>query len=202
MIFLESISVGDLETNCYLVGQENSFVLIDPGSEPKKIAEQLAIVKNKCKAIICTHGHYDHIGAVASLKKEFSIPVWLHEDDEELLERMFQVFGVERFAVDRLLKTDEVLHFGDGDLKVIHTPGHTPGGICLYTDGIALTGDTLFADGYLGRTDLPGGSDIQIMDSLQKLLELPDNTKVYPGHGPASTIAKEKELHHKVGQRT
>ncbi len=202
-VLIDQCAVGELGTNCYLVGNEDSCFLVDPGADVERIISLVSRHSSRVTLIICTHAHYDHIGAVARLKKEYTVPVLLHEADREVLEWTFTEFGVERFDVDRWLKDGDPAPFpspnlgrGEGEgLRVLHAPGHSPGGICLVADTFVITGDTVFADGYLGRTDLPGGSERAIAASLRKIMALPDGLVIYPGHGPSSTIGREKELH-------
>lgn len=213
MMNVQTIPVGMLDTNCYIVSVGKNALVIDPGGEADKIVPGLRVNGlTSLKAIVCTHGHYDHIGAVAALKKKFNIPVYIHENEKEVLEGTFMMFGVERFTVDRWIKDGDEIQFTNDDLrltnekrseigdrkstlKVLHTPGHTPGGICLYNDDVVFTGDTVFAEGYLGRTDLPGGSDREMSTSMLKVLQLPEKLIIYPGHGPKSTIGEERSLH-------
>jgi hydroxyacylglutathione hydrolase len=215
---IETCVVGELGTNCYIVSNDHGVLLIDPGAEPEKILP-LVTCHLPLEAIVCTHGHYDHIGAVAYFQRKYQVPVHVHEAEKEVLEFMFTYLGVERFKVDHWLKAGERIRISNGKcqmsnyeiprdriknlkfeighltLSVLHTPGHSPGGICLYNEEFIITGDTLFAGGYLGRTDWPGGSDEQLQRSAQKILQLPEELKIYPGHGPASTIGREKKLH-------
>ena len=149
-------------------------------------------------AIYNTHGHIDHVGAVAAIKKELGIPFAMHPADRFLLEilpdqaRMFGVRGGEVPTIDRELAHDDEVAVGAHKGKVIHTPGHSPGGVCFAFDDIVFVGDTLFA-GSIGRTDLPGGSLDQLLGHIkERLLSLDDNTKVLSGHGPASSIGVER----------
>lgn len=198
---IKIIPVGILETNCYILSDPETLkgIIVDPGDESEKIAETVEEAGLTIKYIINTHGHYDHIGADLKLKKHFNAQVLVHEKDGPLMENpmlnlSFMKPHVETASLkpDRLLKEGDEIAAGAISLKVIHTPGHTPGCICLLGDGFILTGDTLFA-GSAGRTDLPGGSYEDIIESIQiKLKQLPDALKVYPGHGPSSTIGEEK----------
>lgn len=205
-MLIRTCIVGELETNCYLVGDDKEFFLVDPGSEPEKIMSKVKSQKSKVKAIICTHGHYDHIGAVAELKRKFKVPVYMHEQEKLVLKAMYGFYGVEQFKIDRWLRDGDIINFkeegegvgvdvGEVKLTVMHTPGHSPGSICLYNDEFVITGDTVFADGYLGRTDLPSGSQEEIEKSAKKVFSLPEKLVVYPGHGSSSSIGKERRLH-------
>lgn len=199
---LKTLIVGPLEVNCYILWDSNSreAFVIDPGGDAKDIKEALAQDKIKAKYIINTHGHFDHVGGNAELKSESGAPLAIHASDAVLLEDAHEhavMFGVKtpkQPAPDILLEDGAVLEAGAIKLRVIHTPGHTRGGICLYDEahGLLFTGDTLFA-GSIGRTDFPGGSYEEIMRSIKtRILTLGDGVKVYPGHGPGSTIGEEK----------
>ena len=178
-----NLIVGELEVNCYLVGdrEKNEWLVIDPGGDEEKILEAIEKRKADIKFIINTHGHPDHTGANNIIKKETGAPLYIHKEDASLLSKP-----------DHFLKEGDILPLGDTSLKVIHTPGHTRGGICLLAPEALFSGDTLFA-GSIGRTDLPGGSLPVLLRSIRdKLFSLPENTKVYPGHGPQTTIGEEK----------
>lgn len=200
-IFIEIITVSGIETNCYLVGNANEAVLIDPGEDADRIIGMIKKRNVKVVKIVLTHGHADHIGAVPELRKFTGAPVLIHSEDAIMLTdamaNLSAVFDLP-FATE---PADKLLHDGDeitaGDLKliVLATPGHTPGGISLYEKnaGVVFTGDALFA-GSIGRTDFPRASHQQLIEAIKKkLLTLPDETIIYPGHGPQSTIGQEKE---------
>ncbi len=184
---IETIKVGELRTNCYIITDNDEAIVVDPGFETEKIASHLK--KIKVKAIILTHGHYDHATEAFKLKEITGASVLIHKDDEAMM-----VFTTQKRA-DGYLNDNETFEIGHLTFDIIWTPGHTPGGICLYSkkENILISGDTLFAGTY-GRTDLPGSSQAQMELSLKKLLKLPPNTKVYPGHGIATTIGDEKNL--------
>ena len=180
-------TVGWLSTNCYVVGCEETkeAVLIDPGIENKREAEEiLNFIKQNSfhiKYIINTHGHPDHIAGNTIMKKATGAPILIHENDAV------------RVHADRKLRDGDVLHVGSLKLVVLHTPGHTKGGISLLGDKVVFTGDTLFPSS-IGRTDFPGGSYEDLIQSIRtKLLSLPDSFKVYPGHESSTTIGKEKK---------
>ena len=190
---IHKLVVGGLSTNCYVVVSEkgNAFI-VDPGDDADRIRDFLSQNNIKAQFIVHTHGHFDHIKADAAL----GLPVYIHEKDASLIQSphnspMSELFGpVEAVTPQRLLKdTDEII-LDELVFKVIDTPGHTPGGICLLGDGILFSGDTLFRDG-VGRTDFPGASSRQLQNSLKKLFNLRAETVVYPGHGPETTIQKE-----------
>ena len=191
-------------TNTYIIQDEitKETMVVDPGAEPEKIIEMLDVLEAKVKYIYLTHCHGDHIGAVNALKKAKGGKVVIHRIDAEGLKddkiSLTTYLGIyEQFEADARLNDGDLLHLGNLELKVIHTPGHTAGGTSLYceSEGFVITGDTLFR-GTWGRTDLVTGSLEQIMDSIvNKLLVLPDNTLVYPGHGRATMIWEEKPIY-------
>ncbi len=199
-MILESLPTGPLQVNCYILGCETTrhAAVIDPGGDVEQI---LALVKKlnlKVQMVINTHGHFDHIGGNRQLIEATGAELLLHRDDEKLLGLAADhaaAYGLNAEAspqAQRLLEGDEVLPLGELMIRVLHTPGHTPGGVCLLVEDQLIVGDTLFA-GSIGRTDLPGGNHQQLIDSIQvKLLPLPDSTGVHPGHGPATTIGREK----------
>ena len=196
-MFVERIVVGMMETNCYIAGDEKTgeVFIIDPGSDHKKIKNLIKSKNLTAKAVVNTHGHGDHIGSDG----DFGLPVWIHELDAEFLQdpskNLSGMFGflLRTKPADRLLKEGDVLKIGNESLEVIHTPGHTPGGISLKGDGIVFTGDTLFCEG-IGRTDFAYGSEEDIITSIkEKLFKLADDYVVYPGHGPTTTIGNEKK---------
>ena len=196
------VVVGPLGVNCLLLGCEatGQGVVVDPGGDVERI---MAVVQKRglnVTAIINTHGHFDHVGGNRRLKEATGAELLIHRDDEPLLGRVADVAGMYGMrgenspAPDRYLEDGLVIPFGRHTLQVIHTPGHTPGGCCLYLEAERklLSGDTLFADG-VGRTDLPGGSYEQLTTSIRtRLFLLPDDLEVWPGHGPATTIGHEK----------
>jgi hydroxyacylglutathione hydrolase len=186
-MIVKCFKVGWLSTNCYVVGCEETkeAVLIDPGLESEAEAELiLDYIRQNCfsiKYIINTHGHPDHISGNPAMKEGTGAPILIHEN------------GDDRVQADRKLRDGDVIQVGNFELNVLHTPGHTPCGICLLGDNVVFTGDSLFA-GSIGRTDFPGGSFQQLMKSIKtKLLPLPDSFKVYPGHESFSTIGDEKK---------
>jgi glyoxylase-like metal-dependent hydrolase (beta-lactamase superfamily II) len=187
-MILESLTVGFFETNCYILGDRKTgdAVIVDPGDEGARILKKIEDLGLNPSCIINTHGHVDHIGAVAYLRKRLkNIKLYIHEADAQMLP------GLETDTLFFLKDGDEVTA-GGLRFKVIHTPGHTPGGISLLINGHLFSGDSLFY-GSIGRTDLPGGSTRQLIRCLkEKILTLPGKTIVHPGHGPASTIEDEK----------
>lgn len=195
-MYIETIVVGMMEANCYIVGDKSTkeVFIIDPGADYKKIKNIIDRDNLKPKAVINTHGHGDHIGA----DSEFNLPIWIHRLDAEFLQDPSKnLSGMLGFLLKtkkakRLLKDKDILKIGNVKLKVLHTPGHTPGSICLKADKVVFTGDTLFHEG-VGRTDFAYGSQEDIIRAIkEKLFTLDDSYIVYPGHGPASTIGHEK----------
>jgi hydroxyacylglutathione hydrolase len=191
---------GIFESNTYILSDERECVVIDCGVNTREIMD---IVESKglhVKYIILTHGHFDHTYHVKSLKEKTGAKLCLHEDELELYQnpmlngsRMFGAGrGFETSAPDILLKDGQKLQAADLNLEIIHTPGHSPGSICILSGSTLFTGDTLFAMS-IGRTDFPGGSHKAMTESLQKLFTLDDSIEVYPGHGPKTTIGYEKE---------
>jgi len=192
--------MGPLGTNCYLVWDEvsNEGMLIDPAGRPERIAEILADFHGKVKYIVLTHGHADHVAGVKAAKAKTGAPILIHAADAPMLldyENMIaRYMGISEPlpTADKELSGGEKLQLGSCEFEVLHTPGHTEGGICLLGEGVLFSGDTLFAGSY-GRYDLPGGNWGKLQDSLSSLLALPGETLVYPGHGEATTIAREQE---------
>jgi hydroxyacylglutathione hydrolase len=201
-MILKTLVVGPFASNCYIVGSESSKhgIIIDPGAEAKLILSTVNDLGMTVSLILVTHTHIDHIGALAPVKEGTGAKFAIHEAEATaglgMFSRMLSSMSGGSFnqppKPDRLLKDGDTIDIDDLSLTVLHTPGHSPGGISLYGHGILFSGDTLFNCG-IGRTDFPGCSYEQIMDSIKnKLMTLPDETIVYPGHGPATTIGKEK----------
>jgi hydroxyacylglutathione hydrolase len=184
------LTVGPWPMNCYIVGDETSREawVVDPGAEVERIQAELQSGGWRLVAIVQTHGHPDHIAGTATLRAASGVPVLAHADDLPLFadERIRQ-YGGEPLVPDRLLRDGETLTLGATSFAILHVPGHTPGHIALVGGGACLSGDVIFRIG-CGRTDLPGG-DMQALErSLSSLLALPDETAIYPGHGPATTV--------------
>ena len=190
MLALHTLTLGAYQTNCYILHQEDSSScgVIDPGYTPEVILDFLAGKGLKLEAILLTHGHFDHVGAVRDLAAETGCKVYLNPDDLSMPPRM---------TAGPLYYTDT---YSDGDtlspagipFQVLSTPGHTPGSVCLIAENYLFSGDTLFA-GSRGRTDLPGGSTRAILESLRRLAALPQDYSVHPGHGESTTLAWEKQ---------
>ena len=195
-MLIKTLPVGQLETNCYVVTNENSLesVVIDPGDELNTILDYLESNHLKCAAIFITHGHYDHVGAAAGLKAETGAPLYMNARDDAAR-------GVDFHMPYRMEPNDR--SYDDGDVieaaglrfTVLATPGHTPGGVTLVCEDALFTGDTLFK-GSCGRTDLPGGDMEQELNSLRRICELPGDYEVYPGHMDFSTLEREREFNY------
>jgi hydroxyacylglutathione hydrolase len=199
-VIIDRLTVGPFGTNCYILGDESNRegMVIDPGDDVKGILTRAGELKLNIKQIVLTHGHIDHIGALKPLKEATGAEISMHPADAKSLANralgvLFGLFYPPAPPPDRLLNEGDTIQVGEVKLKVLHTPGHTPGGISLAGDGVVFTGDTLFKES-IGRTDLPGGNHSEIIRSIRhKLLTLPDETVVYPGHGPETTIGTERE---------
>ncbi|MHC4556701.1 MAG: MBL fold metallo-hydrolase [Planctomycetota bacterium] len=201
---IDRLILGAYETNCYILRNNdaaNDCLVIDPGLEAGKLIDFLKQEKLNPVAVVLTHGHIDHIAGLAVLRNQFpDIKVYIHKLDAEMLTEPQTNLSAMTGAAFRTepedfsLEEQSLIEQVDVKLLVLHTPGHTPGGISLYAkdDGIVFVGDTLFADS-IGRTDFPNGSLSQLLNSIKgKLFTLPDETKVYPGHGPITTVGHEK----------
>jgi hydroxyacylglutathione hydrolase len=195
-----SLIVGPLETNCYLVYCPETLecAVVDPGAEAGNITRQIAEKELKPRLILNTHGHVDHIGANKDIKDKYDIPLFIHSADSPMLESVLQTeMGLFLGAkdsppADHFLDDEEEIKIGKSHLKVIHTPGHSPGSVSFLGDGFLLSGDTLFFGG-VGRTDLPGGSWQELVSSIKnKILTMPEDMIVLPGHGPHTTVGEEK----------
>ena len=200
-MIIKNIVVGPLEVNCYILGCEDTkeAAIIDPGDNADEIISNIEKEGLKPKFIINTHAHFDHIGGVKVIQDHFKIDFILHEGDLFLVENASEqatAFGLKPISkpvVNKNVTNGEKVNLGNKSITVIHTPGHSPGGVCYYSDNNVFVGDTLFA-GSIGRTDLPGGSYDTLINSIKEnLFPLGDSTIVYPGHGPSTTIGNEKE---------
>lgn len=188
---IHTLVVGPIETNCYIVEDEQTkeAIIIDPGEDANKIFNFLETHPLKIRYIVITHGHFDHVGANWEIKEKTKALILIHELDVPMLS-ITSSPKADRYLVDK-----DQIDVGNLSFTVLHTPGHTPGGICLYNERerVLFSGDTLFAGTY-GRTDLPYSSEKDMKKSLEKLLKLPPETKVYPGHGKPTTIGSEQNV--------
>ncbi|HEX77666.1 MAG TPA: MBL fold metallo-hydrolase [Dehalococcoidia bacterium] len=199
-MLIKRLVVGPFASNCYIVGTETSgeALVIDPGDQPDKILRAVEESKLACKLIVATHAHIDHISGVRKLKEATGARFALHQAEAahlghgSSLASMFGVYYDPPPQPDLWLDEGDVVELGELSFRVVHTPGHTPGGISLIGHGVVFSGDTLFNFG-IGRTDFPGGSYEQLQDSIRtKLMVLPDDTVVLSGHGPQTTIGAER----------
>jgi len=196
-----SLVVGPLETNCYLVWdtQTHQAAIIDPGGDADAIVDCAASNGLDVKYVLLTHGHPDHCFVAGDLEKRYGAEVCMHEADIEqvkqglaLAELFYDVSSFVEVSPSKLLNDGDVLRLGESAIEVIHTPGHSPGGLCFVTDAGVFCGDTVFA-GSIGRTDFPGGSHTELIASIDtKLLPMTDDTPLYPGHGPCTTVGRER----------
>lgn len=210
MEIFEHLVVGPLQCNCYIVGDPESkeAIVIDPGDDADRLAESLAEKQLTVTAIVATHAHFDHIVAAERLRVLTGAPFYLHAEDKPLLEWMQEsgrlFLGMELPPppeVDTEAREGDRLRAGSMGLEVVHTPGHSPGSISLVAEDALFSGDTLFA-GSIGRTDLPGGDTQALLDAVKdKLFRLGADLVVYPGHGPATTLAAEQETNPFVGKQ-
>ncbi|GBR77402.1 putative Zn-dependent hydrolases of the beta-lactamase fold [Candidatus Termititenax dinenymphae] len=189
MLTVECVKVGPIHTNCYLAAYDGHTLIIDPGAEAEKIIKKITELNLKPLAVINTHGHWDHIMADNKIKTKYNIPLYIPAEDQKLIEGQKDSYHIDELAVDLWYKDSLPL---DLPLTLISTPGHTPGSTCLLLDNNLFAGDMMFAGGYLGRTDFPGGSDVDIQKSLHKLLKLDDSVLVWPGHDESTSIGQER----------
>lgn len=198
-MILKRLPTGMLTSNCYIIGDNGEGIIIDPGADSHDILEMSNQNNLKIKYIILTHAHIDHIISVDKIRYKLEAKVLLHVDDATSLSNSWlngsKLFGLEKTfkEADMLVKDGDIVRAGGLEFEIIHTPGHTPGGICIKTKDIIFTGDTLFRMS-IGRTDLGNGDQDALMNSInKKLMNLDDKTLVYPGHGTATTIGYERK---------
>jgi hydroxyacylglutathione hydrolase len=182
---LRKLVVGPYQANCYILGDKETGegLVIDPGDEVFRIVKEISHLGLTVRYILMTHGHIDHVGGAQELRRITQAPVWIHPLDA----------GGLGFRQDGDLVDGQDIVVGRYTLSVIHTPGHSPGGVCFHTAGAVFTGDTLFA-GSIGRTDFPGGNHPQLIKGvMEKIFPLGDDVRVYPGHGPSTTVGRERK---------
>jgi glyoxylase-like metal-dependent hydrolase (beta-lactamase superfamily II) len=183
---LRRLVVGQLQTNCYVMGDEKTKkgIVIDPGDESYRILDVIEELDLDVVYILLTHGHFDHTGAADELRYRLKVPIGMNALDRSMVP----------FEPDMLLKEGDMLKMGRFQIRVIHVPGHSPGSLCYFVTGALFCGDVLFM-GSVGRTDFPGGSHQRLIQGITtKLLPLGDHVRVYPGHGPATTMGRERAL--------
>ena len=202
-MIIDVLRVGPYGTNCYIVGSEDTKqgIIIDPGDEVPRILSKVARLGLDIKMIVLTHGHIDHVGGLKDIIEATGAEMAIHSEDAGFLKgKSGKIFSMLTAGIsyptppepDRLLNDGDTIDVDGLHFEIIHTPGHTRGGICLLGDGVLFSGDTLF-NSSVGRSDLPGGNHRQLIEAIRtRLLSLPDDTVVYPGHGSATTIGDER----------
>lgn len=196
---VEYFVVGPIDVNCYVISDDNGIgAVIDPGGNAERILAYIKKENLDIRYVLNTHGHGDHIGADDEVRDGTGAPLYIHAADADMLtdarKNLSAFMGYQALArpADVLLHGGEEITVGDIKLKVVCTPGHSAGGVCFVGDGFVFSGDALFADS-IGRTDFPGGSQVELVSSIKReLMVLPDETEVYPGHGPKTTIGWER----------
>jgi hydroxyacylglutathione hydrolase len=199
----KQIPLGPLQTNCYILWNDrNKCLIIDPGAEGEKLVNWLNENNLEPLAILLTHAHFDHIGAVDTVRDTYNIPVYIHEKESDWLtdpglngSGLFGMGNIQTRPADTVFTSKKTVTIDDFTLELFETPGHSPGSLSYYvqSEGIVFAGDTLFM-GSIGRSDLPGGNHEQLLSSIHDhLLTLPEDTKVLPGHGPTTTVGNEMD---------
>ena len=195
-MLIKTIPVGQLETNCYVVTDEQTLdcAVIDPGDESNAILDYLESNHLRCEAILLTHGHYDHVGAVWEVMEETGAPVYIcPRDDARITGERHYSFPMPEGG--RYFDEGDVLNFAGMDFRILATPGHSPGSVCIICGDAIFTGDTLFR-GSCGRADLPGGDMVEELRSLKRLCDLSGDYEVYPGHMDSSTLERERNFNY------
>ena len=192
MLNILTLPLGSYQTNCYIAWEDgqDDCIVIDPGYEPETVLAEVCQLGKSIDAILLTHGHFDHVGGVRFLVERADCPVYIHAAELSLPES----FTDGPLFYTRNYGEGDVLSLAGLSLKVIHTPGHTPGSVCLLCEDTMFSGDTLFMDS-CGRTDFPGGDNALMRKSLKRLADLPGDYKVLPGHGPATRLSEERKYH-------
>jgi glyoxylase-like metal-dependent hydrolase (beta-lactamase superfamily II) len=190
MLNIKAMPLGAYQTNCYILWGEDSpsCVVVDPGYESERVLRETKALGKEICAVLLTHGHFDHVGAVRTLAADTDCDVYICEKDLSMPPQLTAgpVYYTHTYG------EGDVLKLAGLSFRVLHTPGHTPGSVCLQTEDVILSGDTLF-DGSCGRTDLPGGDWTTIVKSLRRLKDLPGDYRIYPGHGGATTLSRERK---------
>jgi glyoxylase-like metal-dependent hydrolase (beta-lactamase superfamily II) len=200
MIQITGVVSGNLQVNCYIVYDVNlkKAIIIDPGEQAQKVINKIETLNLQPELLINTHGHFDHIFSDDIIREKYNIPLAIFKDDVEMLSdsnlnlSQYMDNPITIKQADIIFDKEEVKETSFGKYKVIHTPGHSKGSICILTDDILFSGDTVFKYS-IGRTDLPGGNYNELMQSLEKIKKLPKNIIIYPGHGPVTTLKEELE---------
>lgn len=195
-MLIKTLPVGQLETNCYVVTNENTLecVVIDPGDESNTILDYIEDNKLKCTAIFLTHGHFDHTGACEYVAEETGATVYMNEADDAKNMKSFH-FPFTLPENGRYYSDGDIISTAGMDFEIIGTPGHTPGGVTIRADGVLFTGDTLFR-GSSGRTDLDGGDNAALFDSLKKICSISGEYEIYPGHMDSTSLVREKNFNY------
>lgn len=195
-MLIKTLPVGQLETNCYIVTNEDTLrcVVIDPGDESNTILDYMESNHLKCEAILMTHGHFDHIGALCAVAEETGADTYMNEKDTMINNGILRR-GVELPEGLKSYDDGDVLDYAGMSFEILSTPGHTPGGVCIKVNDALFTGDTLFR-GSCGRVDLPGGDPQEEMRSLKKICSLEGDFEVYPGHMDSSTLQRERSFNY------
>jgi glyoxylase-like metal-dependent hydrolase (beta-lactamase superfamily II) len=200
-MIVECLTVGPLMENCYILGDEKTgkAAVIDPGDEPERIVEKLNRKRLNCEYILLTHAHVDHVSGIKGVVEATGAKVLIHKGDAFMLKSapvQALAFGMKPFMppkIEKYIEDGDIIEIGNLKVKVLHTPGHSSGGVCFLVENCIFVGDTIF-QGSIGRTDLPGGDYNELIASVEaKIFTLPDDTVIYPGHGPETTVGYEKK---------